>query len=110
VKVLHFKELFKNYKKISIPINGIYYKLVVADTAAKKQKGLSQVLNLPKCTGMIFTYNTPVNNAFTMQNTKVPLTIIFLDSEFKIVEHFKCNPFQNKKIKPVKSYSYVIEI
>ena len=108
--MLHFRELFKNYKKISIPINGTYYKLVVADTATKKQKGLSQVLDLPKGMGMIFTYNSPVNNAFTMQNTKVPLTIIFLDSEFKIVEHFKCDPFQNKKIKPVKSYSYVIEI
>jgi len=107
---LHFHEIFKKYKKIKTPIKGRNYNLVIADTPKKKSVGLSMVSKLPKGSGMIFIYNYPVKHAFTMENTSIPLTIIFLDSSFKILEVFKCGPFHKKKIQPSEKYSYVIEI
>ena len=79
-------------------------------TFKKKLLGLSKVKKLPAGCGMIFVYNSPVNNAFTMENTSIPLTIMFLDKNFEILEVFKCRPFEKKKVRPKSDYSYVIEI
>ncbi len=107
---MHFHKLFKRYRKVKILIKGKKYTLVVSDTADKKRIGLSQVTKLPRYHGMLFVYNTPVNNAFTMEKTAIPLTIIFLDNNMNILEVFKCRPFQKKTVRPKSDYSYVIEI
>ena len=108
--MLHFHEMFKRYKKVKILIKGKRYSLVVADTPKKKKIGLSRVTRLPSRCGMLFVYNTPVNHAYTMEKTSIPLTIIFLDRNMEILEVFKCRPFEKKKVKPKSDYSYVIEI
>jgi len=102
--------MFKRYKKIKIPIKGKKYTLAVADTSEKKSIGLSRVRKLPRGCGMLFVYNTPVNHAFTMEKTSIPLTIIFLTKDMEIIEVFKCRPYQKKKVRPESDYSYVIEI
>ena len=107
---MHFHDMFKSYKKIKVPIKGKRYTLVIADTHKKKLLGLSKVKKLPAGCGMIFVYNSPVNNAFTMENTSIPLTIMFLDKNFEILEVFKCRPFEKKKVRPKSDYYYVIEI
>ncbi len=110
--VLHnaFK-IYKKYRKITTPIKGKKYKLWVADTLQKKRLGLSPLNSLPRGWGMIFTYNSDVDHAFTMEKTKIPLTIIFLDKNFNVVDVFKCRPGQKGSIKPRnKNYRYVVEI
>jgi len=102
--------MFKRYRKVKLPIKGKQYTLVVADNFEKKKIGLSRVNKLPSRCGMLFVYNTPVNHAFTMEKTSIPLTIIFLDKNMEILEVFKCRPFQKKKVRPKSDYSYVIEI
>ena len=107
---MHFHELFKRYKKIKIPIKGKSYTLAIADTPIKKKIGLSHVTKLPSLCGMLFVYKRPVNHVFTMKNTNIPLTIIFLDKSMKILEVFKCRPLEKRKVRPKSDYSYVIEI
>lgn len=102
---------FKNYKKIKQDIRGRgTYTLWVADTAHKKSLGLSGLVSLPKGHGMIFVYDEDVDHAFTMKNTLIPLTIIFLDVNFEIIEVFNCRPRSKKSVIPNKKYRYVIEI
>lgn len=101
---------FKNYKVIKTPIKGKNYRLWVADTDIKKKVGLSQVKKLPRGWGMIFVYNYDVKNSFTMKNTSIPLTIIFLDKNMKIVDLHMCKPFQSGSIQPKDFYRYVVEI
>ncbi len=91
-------------------IKGKRYNLVVADTPKKKQIGLSHVKKLPNKCGMLFTYTSPVDHAFTMAKTSIPLTIIFLDKQMNIIEVFKCRQFDKRKVRPKSKYSYVIEI
>ena len=109
-QALHFYEQFKRYRKVKVPIKGNIYNLVVADTPKKKRLGLSRVSKLPSRCGMLFVYRTPVNHAFTMEKTSIPLTLIFLDSQMNIMEVFKCRPFEKRKVRPKSDYSYVIEI
>lgn len=108
--MLHFEQLFKKYKKIKLPIRGKSYRLAVADTNEKRKVGLSKVKKLPAKCGMIFVYDSPVRNAFTMQKTSIPLTVIFLDKSLKIVDVFKGRPHQKKLIQPSGDYSFVVEI
>lgn len=107
---MHFYQLFKGYKRIKTKIKGRTYVLVIADTPQKKSLGLSKIKELPKNHGMLFIYNTPVDHSFTMKNTSVPLHIIFLDKDFKILKDFKAKAYQKKLINPGVKYSYVIEI
>ena len=107
---MHFYQLFKGYRKIKQKIKGKTYTLAIADTPIKKRIGLSKVKELPKNCGMLFVYNTPVDHSFTMKNTSIPLDIIFLDKDLKILDHFKARPYQKSSITPSQKYSYVIEI
>ena len=101
---------FDDYHKISLNIGGKMYNLWVADTEQKKRKGLSTIDHLPDNAGMIFLYDKPTRNKFSMRETSVPLTLIFLDEKGKTVHQEKCNPFHEKLIKSSKPYKYVIEI
>lgn len=103
--------MFKNYRKIKTSIKGRgNFTLWVADTSEKKKIGLSMIRKLPKKHGMIFVYKQDVDHAFTMKNTHIPLTIIFLDSKFNIIDVFKCNPRKSQPVIPSKKYRYVVEI
>jgi uncharacterized membrane protein (UPF0127 family) len=103
--------MFKNYRKIKTLIKGRgNFTLWVADTSEKKRIGLSMIRRLPKRHGMIFVYNQDVDHAFTMKNTYIPLTIIFLDSKFNVIDSFKCKPLEKRSISPGRKYRYVVEI
>ena len=101
---------FNNYNIINLKINNKIYKLWVADTEEKKRIGLSQVSKLKPLTGMIFVYTKPVRHSFTMKNTKIPLTMIFLDNKGNVVYQKKCKPYQKEKVRPKSDFYYVIEI
>lgn len=103
-------KLFRKYKNSFIKIKGKKYNLWIADTPLKRRKGLSLIKELPKGWGMFFHFDHDVDNGFTMENTNIPLTLIFLDKDYKIIETFKCKPRQKGTIKPSKKYRYVIEI
>lgn len=102
--------MFKNYKTIKTPIKGKgNYTLWVADTDAKRKKGLRGIDKLPNKYGMIFIYPSPTDHAFTMKGVKMPLTLYFLDRKFNVIEQIYARPNQTG-IKPQKPYTYVIEI
>jgi uncharacterized membrane protein (UPF0127 family) len=102
--------MFKNYKKIKTPIKGKgNYNLWVADTYLKKQRGLRGIGLLPRGCGMIFTYDNDVDHSFTMSGVKIPLTIIFLDKNFHVIDLVHAKPGQ-KRINCKSKYRYVIEV
>ena len=101
---------FNQYETVQIPINKKVYTLYVADDNEKRIKGLSKIPYLPKRMGMLFTYPAPVCHAFTMENTKIPLQIIFINESFEIIESVRAEAGQKEEVRPRSDFLYVIEI
>lgn len=57
----------------------------VADTTEKRSRGLMFRESLPKDRGMLFTFAEPQPWTFWMKNTRIPLDIIWMDRNKKIV-------------------------
>lgn len=91
----------------------------VAHTEKAKQQGLMNRTNLPQYNGTLFVYDAVVNYSFWMKNTNIPLDLILIDSNQKIVEIIKnlkpCTEIDPKqkecpKYQPKKQYQLAIEV
>lgn len=65
-----------------------------ADTRGERARGLMERESLPEGTGMLFVYDTPAPRGFWMKDTLVPLDIIFVDGDMRVlnVEHASPEP------------------
>lgn len=73
------------YKTVLAQIKDDEYKLKVADTGKKRSQGLMYIENLPKNEGMLFVFEKSGIYPFWMKNTKIPLDIIWLNSDKQVV-------------------------
>jgi uncharacterized protein len=88
------------------------YFLEVADTSKERELGLMCRNYLPVNSGMLFVFDSEEKQSFWMKNTLIPLDILFLNDEKKIVSIYQnAEPMRvdllYRSIIPVK---YVIEL
>src|SRR3989338_662196 len=57
----------------------------LADTPAKRTQGLMNRTDMAANQGMLFTWNQDGRSSFWMKDTFLPLDIIFIDRDHKIV-------------------------
>lgn len=73
-------------KEIKANINGTNYYLEIASTRKQREKGLSNRQSLCSNCGMLFVFKKEDIYPFWMKDTYIPLDMIWLDKNFKVVK------------------------
>lgn len=92
---------------VSIRIQGHSYRLLVRRTPLEISRGMSIYASSPPH-GMLFILNGQYHT-FTMNGVSFPLSVLFLDADWNIVESFTAQPGMRTKRIP-RSVMYMIEI
>ena len=67
-----------------------------AETDLARQKGLMYRTSLGENDGMIFYFADKANHSFYMYNTRIPLSVIFLDETLRVVDILEMEPCQSQ--------------
>jgi uncharacterized membrane protein (UPF0127 family) len=83
----------------------------IADTPQASENGLMFRDSLPEDHGMLFIFDQPKKASFWMKNTKIPLSIAYIDSNGKILEIKSMNPLDETTV-PSNSdeVAYALEV
>ena len=83
----------------------------IADTPQASENGLMFRDSLPEDRGMLFIFDQPKKASFWMRNTKIPLSIAYVDSDGKILEIKSMNPL-DETVVPSRSdeVAYALEV
>lgn len=89
------------------------YSVKIAQTDEEKEKGLSNKKELPRNQGMLFIIDPDDKDEdgniwFTMEDTEIPLDVIFIDEDLKVNQVSKGIPFSKDPI--YGSADFVLEV
>jgi len=106
---------FQSPKYTSVRVGNATVNAELADTPAKQVRGLMFRESLPKNDGMLFTFQSEGRHGIWMMNTTIPLDVIWLDKEKRIVHIEKniqpCGALLICPIfKPDSNAKYVLEV
>lgn len=71
---------------------GALFHVEVARTEAEKERGLMYRTSMPRDYGMLFVFASDALRTFWMKDTLIPLDMIFIDSEKKVIKIWKNVP------------------
>ena len=87
------------------------FSVELADTDAERSLGLMNRETMPRFSGMLFVFDAPQRAVFWMENTLIPLDMLFLDDN-GVVQHVHENaiPLDRTGIDGGSGIRYVLEI
>ena len=96
---------------VQVVVKGHDLTIELATTPEARSCGLSLRDSLPANRGMLFVYADPKILTFWMKNTRIPLSIAFIDANGRIVGIQKMNPFPTTTVyaSPVPAL-YALEV
>lgn len=88
------------------------FQLEIANTEAERSKGLMFRRSLGQRSGMLFVFPSERHLNFWMQETYIPLDIIFLDAQLNVIKvHQQAKPLQTQEQYPsVEPAMYAVEL
>lgn len=93
----------------TIHIGNKEYNVKEAHTEEEKRKGLQNVTELSKNEGMLFFFEEPQEVSIWMQNTLIPLDIIFINEDDEVIKVVQGIPNNETPI-VVQDTLYVLEV
>lgn len=83
----------------------------LAETEYMQSKGLMFREDMPENSGMMFIYNDERIRTFWMKNTPLPLDIIFLNKDLKIIKiHARTTPYSQQLYSSGNPAQFVLEV
>lgn len=99
----------KESNLVDITVGDKKYKVEIADTPEKQEKGLMGRKSLPEDQGMLFIYDEPQDLSYWMKNTLISLDIIFIDDDMEVVSVKQGQPMSEEPITE-NDVQYVLEV
>src|SRR5688500_2838868 len=99
-----------NLAVVKMDLAGKPFNLELANTDPKRKRGLMYRESMPADHGMIFVFPEQQRLAFWMKNTKIPLDLIYINTDFKIVSIHPLEPFETKSVPSDGPALYAIEL
>lgn len=93
-----------------ITIGDKKYQVCIADTEKERRIGLSKCKHLPEDGGMLFVFDSPVRQYFTMKETSIDLDIIFIDEEGVVISVESVKAHSEDPVVCEREYQYVLEL
>ena len=85
-------------------------KVELAETEGQRQRGMMYRKKLKSDRGMLFLYPDELIRSFWMKNTFVPLSIAFMDADWKIVHITDMQPRSLDSHSSIRRCRYVLEV
>jgi len=83
----------------------------VADTLQEQEKGLMNVTDLPEDDGMLFVFDTVQPESFWMENTPLPLDMVFVSDNLTINDiNYNATPESQAVFTSDAPCKYVVEV
>lgn len=95
-------------KEIKIEIGNKEYKVKLAETDEQQEQGLQNVDKLEDDEGMLFIFDEEENIWFWMQDTTIPLDVIFINEELEVTQVLKGEPNSEEMLEG--RAAYVLEV
>lgn len=103
--------LFQNSNK-NVCFDSNCIKAEVADDSHERSYGLMYRTSLEENTGMLFIFDFSEKHGFWMKNTLIPLDILWLDENKKVIHMVTAQPCEEEpclSFAPTRNALYVIE-
>lgn len=89
----------------------VRFRVAVADSPQERAQGLMHVPEMPRMSGMLFVYERPQAVSFWMENTLIPLDMIFADARGVVQRiHENAIPLDRTPIPGGPGIQHVLEI
>ncbi|HET9377019.1 MAG TPA: DUF192 domain-containing protein [Chthoniobacterales bacterium] len=98
-------------RTVNLTVGGASLKAEIAEDDQSREMGLMFRDSLPEDHGMLFIFDQPHQASFWMKNTKIPLSIAFLENDRVISEENSMRPFDETLIQSRSDkIRYAIEV
>lgn len=98
------------FDKQQLSINGISLQAEVAVTDEQRQQGLMYRHELVKGNGMLFVMDEDSQPCFWMKNTSIPLSLAYINRDYRIVQIEKLQPNDTSFICANQLIKYALEV
>jgi uncharacterized membrane protein (UPF0127 family) len=85
-------------------------KAEIADTDEERRRGLMDRTSLGENRGMLFVFDGEQRLSFWMKNTKIPLSVAYIDSEERIVDVQQMQPMTTTSHPSSEPARYALEV
>ena len=95
---------------IPLSVRGLHFRVELARTPAEQQKGLMFRQAMGANEGMLFPEDSPRRVAFWMRNTILPLDIVFIGTDRRILNIVNAIPYDETPLPSAGPVSAVLEL
>jgi uncharacterized membrane protein (UPF0127 family) len=86
------------------------FSIEIADESSEQERGLMFRTDMPDDRGMLFPLNVTREASFWMENTPMPLDLLFIGDDGRVKAILKGQPFSRAPISPGVPVRFVLEL